>query len=228
MRPVDKGDSPGTFTDYSQALPHLEDRLDIYCSYCERRMPTSLAVEHIAPKSHHPNLLLEWDNFLLACTNCNSVKSDKDIPRQQILWTDEDNTFLAINYSKGGFVRIDKGLNTNLQSRASELIKLVGLNRHKARNWPKPSKRDNRWKQRDEVWEIAEEAKKDFIDAGQTDIGAKCVIRAALGYGFFSVWMTIFEQYEEIRKRLISSFKGTAKDCFDSNGAVIKRPGGVI
>jgi 5-methylcytosine-specific restriction endonuclease McrA len=74
MRPVTRGAAPRAYTAYSQAIGDLEDRLGIYCSYCERRLPVSLAVEHVVPKSLEPTLETCWDNFLLGCTNCNSVK----------------------------------------------------------------------------------------------------------------------------------------------------------
>ena len=56
------------------AAPQLQERLGDYCSYCERQIETHLAVEHIKPKSHDPGLRRAWNNFLLACTNCNSSK----------------------------------------------------------------------------------------------------------------------------------------------------------
>lgn len=85
MRPLDKGAVPRAgdgairFGHYSDAHPHLVERLGDYCSYCERRLPASLAVEHVQPKSHVPELETSWDNFLLACTNCNSVKGSKPV-----------------------------------------------------------------------------------------------------------------------------------------------------
>ena len=83
MRPVSRGAAPRTYSSYGDAIGDLEDRLGIYCSYCERRLPVSLAVEHMAPKSLHPDRELEWKNFLLGCTNCNSVKRDV-VPRLDI------------------------------------------------------------------------------------------------------------------------------------------------
>lgn len=52
------------------------------CAYC--RMKVSLAtgyyhIEHIAPKSLYPQWMYEPLNLCLACPNCNSAKSAKDI-----------------------------------------------------------------------------------------------------------------------------------------------------
>ena len=79
MRPVERGTAPRTYSQYSDAIGDLEERLGTYCSYCERRLPISLAVEHVVPKDLHPELKTEWTNFLLGCTNCNSVKADQPV-----------------------------------------------------------------------------------------------------------------------------------------------------
>lgn len=46
MRPVRRRRSPeaGDFDDYRDAFKHLVSRLGSYCSYCERRVVTQLAV----------------------------------------------------------------------------------------------------------------------------------------------------------------------------------------
>lgn len=51
MRPVERGSAPQAYTKYEDAIGDLEERLGIYCSYCERRLPVSLAVEHVVPKT---------------------------------------------------------------------------------------------------------------------------------------------------------------------------------
>jgi 5-methylcytosine-specific restriction endonuclease McrA len=83
MRPIRRGSSPrqADFTNYREALPDLVGRLGMYCSYCERRIPTQLAVEHIQPKGLPASQALQgrWENFLLACVNCNSIKKDKPV-----------------------------------------------------------------------------------------------------------------------------------------------------
>lgn len=45
--------------------PSLEE-----CCYCERNEGND--DEHIFPKSAYPERAFDWDNFLLACQNCNS------------------------------------------------------------------------------------------------------------------------------------------------------------
>jgi len=52
MRPVHRDESPQAddFDPYRTALAELPSRLGMYCSFCERRIVTQLAVEHIQPK----------------------------------------------------------------------------------------------------------------------------------------------------------------------------------
>ena len=54
------------------------------------------------------------------------------------------------------------------------------------------------------------------------------VINLAKGYGFFSIWMMVFEEEEEVRNCLIQAFPGTSEKCFDKNGKPIRRKGGTL
>lgn len=139
MRPVTRGAAPRIYTAYGQAIGDLEDRMGIYCSYCERRLPTSLAVEHVVPKSLKPAVETSWDNFLLGCTNCNSVNLAQPTNKRDFLWPDIDKTLTAFAYSEGGFVEVSTSLTAPLKRKAAKLIKLVGLDRHEADGHPKPA-----------------------------------------------------------------------------------------
>lgn len=85
MRPVERGAAPREYARYGDAIRDLEEKLGRYCSYCERRLPIGLAVEHVAPKSLHPDRELDWNNFLLGRTNCNSVKDVADVADDDVL-----------------------------------------------------------------------------------------------------------------------------------------------
>jgi uncharacterized protein (TIGR02646 family) len=110
MRPIRRGASPrlGDFSNYRNALPDLVSRLGCYCSYCERLISVQLAVEHIQPKGlpAYQALIGRWDNFLLACVNCNSTKKNKDVVLSDVLLPDRDNTFSAYLYDAGGGVQV--------------------------------------------------------------------------------------------------------------------------
>src|SRR4051794_33999120 len=99
MRPVNKGDPPKdasgnavVFSEYKLARPHLIAVIGEYCSYCGMKLVSGLAVEHVLPKSKHPTLENSWENFLLACPNCNSTKGDEDINIEDYHWPDKHNT----------------------------------------------------------------------------------------------------------------------------------------
>jgi uncharacterized protein (TIGR02646 family) len=133
MRPIRRGASPrqGDFTNYRDALPDLVSRLGMYCSYCERYVPTQLAVEHIQPKGLPAFRALEgrWDNFLLACVNCNSTKKDKLVLLSDILLPDRDNTCSAYHYSEDGKIQASPHLSPQAQQFAQGTLALVGLDR---------------------------------------------------------------------------------------------------
>ena len=228
MRPVDRGFAPRAYAEYGDAIGDLVNRLGRYCSYCERRLPTHLAVEHVAPKSVHPDRELDWDNFLLGCFNCNSVKGRKDVSDDDVVWPDQHNTNLAIEYSSGGFVRVSNRLDGGLSRRARGLIDLVGLDRHGAMGWPSPTARDQRWSQREEVWAAAERCRSDFESLGASDEAIGLVLEAARGYGFFSVWVTVFGGHAAVRRALIEGFPGTARSCFNDEGEAVRRPGAIL
>ncbi|MGK7873382.1 MAG: HNH endonuclease [Xenococcaceae cyanobacterium] len=228
MRPVERGSAPRTYTRYGDALGDLEERLGIYCSYCERRLPVGLAVEHVVPKALNSELETEWTNFLLGCTNCNSVKGKQAVEVEDFLWPDQDNTFLAFGYTEGGFVQLADDMNEEQQAKAQALLNLVGLQRHQAPGWDTPAPRDKRWQQREEIWRMAEKCREKFEILGQADAAKELVLKVVQSYGFFSVWMTIFDAYPDIKRGLIQLFPGTAPTCFDPDGKPLNRPGRII
>lgn len=224
MRPIDRGPAPRAYAAYGDAVGDLAERLGRYCSYCERRLATHLAVEHMAPKSEHRNRRLEWSNFLLGCVNCNSVKGDEDVSDEDVLWPDRNNTLLAIEYSPGGFVRTSGELDDGLRRRAKGLVDLVGLDRHAAGGWPAPTDRDRRWADREEAWAAATRCRSRYESLGHSEEAVGFVLEAARGFGFFSVWMAVFGAHAAVRRALIEGFPGTAHSCFNDEGEAVKRP----
>ena len=235
MRPVDKGEKPySSIKNYEEARPYLKDRLGEMCSYCEMNLDTGLAVEHIQPKSRYPKKECNWDNLLLACPNCNSTKKNTDINNTNIgdyLWPDKDNTFLALKYSEGGFVGVNPFLPKHIRDKAQKLIDLVELNRIILD--VKKKKLDIRWLKRFEILGKAERAKArlaKFEGKGIDDLLRKEMVEAIedMLEGYFSIWMTVFADDADMKRRIIDKFIGTAKDCFDENGNPVPRKGGQI
>ncbi len=226
MRPVDRGPAARQYAKYQDAKQDLVNRLGSYCSYCERRIATLLAVEHIQPKGlpQYEHLETEWTNFLLACVNCNSAKVDQPVEPHQILLPDRDNTFHAFRYLDTGEVQVRNGLNAHLPAMATALLELTALNRCEHLNWDEDVVFSalERLGQRVQAWDQALEARADY-EAGQTS--ARSVAREASGAGFFSIWMAAFEGIPAVRAQLIEIFPNTAADCFDAaTNTITPRP----
>lgn len=101
-------------------------------------------------------------------------------------------------------------MDTASTRRARGLIDLLGLDRHGTAGWPIPAPRDRRWHQREEVWNLAERCRENFEATGESAVARQLVVKVARGYGFFSVWMTVFEDSAEVTQALIEAFPGTA------------------
>lgn len=222
MRPVQRGISPQTtvFSDYADAKRYLVSRLGLYCSYCERRVATNLAVEHIQPKGLPAYSLLAgcWDNFLLGCVNCNSTKKDKDIVLSDVALPDRDNTFAAFEYFADGRIEPSSKLLAGNRLLADRLLSSVGLEKSISSFLDENDKQValDRVAQRIEVWGIAMEVKKDVDDNPGNDAVRRGAVRTAKAEGFFSIWMTVFSLDLDMRNRLIDSFPGTrGSGCFN-------------
>ena len=106
------------YDEYGQARPNLVRRLGDYCSYCEMRVTSGLAVEHIVSKQDDPTRERDWGNFLLACPNCNSTKARKvkrEADTANYLWPHRDRSFHAFDYTAGA-VRVARDLDPATQA----------------------------------------------------------------------------------------------------------------
>jgi 5-methylcytosine-specific restriction endonuclease McrA len=68
------------------ALP-LVDGIGSYCSYCGTILPGLAEVEHCVPKAPYPTYAITWTNFLLACSPCNTEKSNEPPRAEAIGWS---------------------------------------------------------------------------------------------------------------------------------------------
>lgn len=222
MRPVARGASPRTtdFEDYEHAKPELVSRLGPYCSYCERHIVSMLAVEHIQAKdlAAYAHLVGRWDNFLLACVNCNSTKGHKDVQLADHLLPDRDNTFVAYEYLKDGTMGPVIGLAQIASSAAHATWTLVGLDKAVSVILDSNGKQValDRVSQRMQVWAKALVTRQ-LVDGNPGVLAVRqMAIELALATGFFSIWMAAFAHDTDMRQRLIAAFPGTAASgCFD-------------
>jgi hypothetical protein len=222
MRPVKRGVSPQAtdYADYEDAKPFLVSRLGHYCSYCERRVATNLAVEHIQPKGLPAYAALEgsWSNFLLGCVNCNSTKKHKDVVLADNFLPDRDNTFAALDYFADGGIKPSAIVPAGNRVLAARLLSLVGLDKPISLHLDENGKQIalDRVAQRMEAWGIAQ-VTKDDVDANPGNVAVlRCAVRTAVEGGFFSIWMTVFAGNADMRRRLVDAFPGTSgSGCFD-------------
>ena len=157
MRPINKGESPyKKINEYKDALPYLERRIGMYCSYCEFSIPHVPEVEHVVSKSKGGDLT-DWNNLNLGCKYCNIRKKAQTMPenKKNYLWPDEDNTAIAYSYING-IPKVNEELLIKLDStgdylkRARNTYKLVGLG-----NLPMGKDRDRRFGQRNTAYQKA-------------------------------------------------------------------------
>ncbi len=224
MKPVHKGDPPpNALTAYDQAKPLLLSRIGQHCSYCEREgAPQDLHVEHIYPKAPHPALELSWDNFLVACSSCNTYKHHHLGSAQQTdletryLWPHLDNTFRAFKYFADGRVKVDDSLPPDVHRAAAATIEMSGLLKSPAKtvNYDQLGVAYDGFRKRDAAWGMAKATKLDYDSVGDPR-RAPFVARQAAELGHFSIWMEVFSDRPEVRRELIARFKADP-NCFDA------------
>ena len=221
MRPVSKQHKiddaglPLTYRGWRDAKHDLETEIGKYCSYCERPgYRSALDVEHILPKAiaKFEHLSFRWDNFLLACKNCNSIKGSKEYNPDATAMPHKDNLLLTVSISEGGNLSLKDGLLDIEAASTFNFFELTGVNRNPAH--PLHSRNNDRWEARMKTWDIAQNFLKDYKNH---EIRQARVIEMALTSGFWSIWMTVFQDFPEIKAQLIKEFPGTATEAFDEN-----------
>lgn len=225
MRPVDKGSAPAVYARYQEACADLQARLGDYCSYCERRIETHLAVEHVQPKVRRKTMRNLWSNFLLGCVHCNSSKGKKRIALRDYFWPDRDNTLRAFEYRSGGLVHPHTGLIPVERVRARDTIALTGLDKFPGNPGREPTASDRRWLRRLETWQLAEKDRARLV-IHDTAVVRELIIENAIARGMFSIWWTVFAGDVDMRQRLRVAFIGTHGASFDINENPVPRAGG--
>lgn len=234
MRPIERGPIPninGTdkiVSDYKDWRNDLLSRIGNYCCYCNMVLNDSPQVEHVTPKNPRPGQragdLLAWDNMLLACGPCNRAKDNNSNTVTTHYIPDYHNTHLAFDYividhptesKTKACIPIAKTNNVN-SDKAKATILLCKLDSLKV------NKRatDLRWKYRFEAWHSANTIWRVAWDSWGTTTPANFVpllIDAAKSKGFFSIWFEAFNDVPTIKRTLITAFKGTHEESFDSS-----------
>ena len=227
MRPIEKK-QPGEVVQYTDSrgnvIEHVvqadydkygETKLPLvgnigrYCSYCEGlREVDALEVEHCTARRNGGSETA-WNNFLLSCKVCNTVKSVSDFG-EDIHWPHLNNTYLDFVYDETGRVKVNPVLSGLSATRARNLYNLVRL----GRDDQDASPMDYRLRRRYETWKKAVDAKAKY-EAGKWSVDD--ILSKAKDTGHWSVWFTVFAGIDAILSRLISDFSGTCASCFDAD-----------
>ncbi|WP_410005396.1 HNH endonuclease signature motif containing protein [Aequorivita nionensis] len=221
MRAVNKGNSPRTYTRYQDARNDLGGRIDWHCSYCEMAITNMIEVEHIVPRDNG-GAPLDWENFLLSCKYCNTVKGARNPSRTGYIWPDRDNSDLAFDYSEAGGITAKP---TPVRTEALATIELMGLDRNPGMP-NEPTKADSRWIFRLQSWQIAKYSFENWQDSPSPQM-ANQIALTAKGMGFYSIWVKVFENEPEVLEQLRSEIIGTHY-VIDSHNNRIPRPSGII
>jgi uncharacterized protein (TIGR02646 family) len=219
MRPINKSNRldingyPLEFKEYRDAKPDLVKELGDFCCYCGIQVSEmDLHVEHIMAKDKNPTLENRWDNFLLACSMCNSIKSNKGVI--DTFMPHKNNLLYFVNILQAGVIEIKENISEDDKRKTQNFIDLVGLDREPSH--PKLTPKDKRWRYRLEAYNIAERHLIKYEKTPpQTDI--ETIIDLAKNSGFFSIWFTVFDKFKEVKQVLINAFPNTDLASFDAS-----------
>jgi len=184
-----------------------------------------LNVDHVRPKGlkdaqgklRYEHLIYRWDNFLLACVNCNSIKSKKDFTDDGPFLPHTHNLLFHVELGPNGVPRprrSDKAAN-----KAKAFLELVGLDRHPGH--PRHTPADDRWADRMRVAEIAQRQLKHYASQkGVPRLGT--ILDLAGSNGYFDIWFSVFAEFPEVRRALVEGstrqglnvFPGTRRAAF--------------
>ncbi|OLE53726.1 MAG: hypothetical protein AUG51_11695 [Acidobacteria bacterium 13_1_20CM_3_53_8] len=119
---------------YGYSRYDLIVNLDEVCSYCGMPIRDDAHVEHIKPKSYFPAFMLLWNNFLIACRDCNDRKSNKpsggtNDTDADYIWPHTTLEDYMIRYTLSAFhqSKIDKNDKTPNVIDSLDTVFLVGL-----------------------------------------------------------------------------------------------------
>lgn len=224
MRTVEKGIAPNVYQKYGDAKHDLAGRIGYYCSYCEMSVHNMLEVEHVHPRDNG-GADLDWDNFLLSCKYCNTIKSSRNLNRIGYLWPDQDNTDLAFEYNSANEVSVKTGLTGTLAQAAENTIHLMGLDRLPEHAALTPA--DTRWRSRQEAWNKANQSLNNWRRAPIPEMAAQIALSALESH--YSVWMTVFEGIPDVLAAIDLEYErfGLFKDR-DAAGLRVIRTNGQI
>ncbi|MEA2018030.1 MAG: hypothetical protein U9N59_06245 [Campylobacterota bacterium] len=158
------------------------------------------------------DLKLEWNNFLLACKTCNTIKNDKDI--DECIFPDTDNTAYAYKYTQTK-VTTNPNMTKEEQILSQNSLDLIDINRQK-----NTKNRDDDRVIRSQEWNKAILSLQRYLKRPDKLMAEQIGVSPD---GFISSWLEIFKDYPEVKEEIIKNTKGTALECYDERFDPIKK-----
>jgi len=237
---INEAGNPLEIDPWSDAKQELILEIGTFCSFCEKyNSRSALHVEHIKGRNCrdandrliYDQLKYRWDNFLLACVNCNSVKGSKDILSLNPFMPHENNLMHFLEVVAGGIIRMKDGVAGLELNRTQAFLDLIGLDRIPGHHMY--SDKDDRWDSRLKVFDIASRQRQKYTAVNRiTDI--ETIIDLAKTNGFFSVWYYVFQGVNDVIDALINGtiiqgvlvipFPGIHATSFDASNGNLTLP----
>jgi hypothetical protein len=187
------------------------------------KVMNSIEVEHILPRNRGGEVL-DWNNFLLSCKYCNTIKNDHNDNLSDYLWPDIDNTDLAFSYSETKEIKPKHSISHALKTLTKNSIKLMGLDRLPGGE-NSPTESDTRWRSRQMTWNLARLSYNDWKEAPILQM-AKQIAKTSLN-GHYSIWISVFKNEQIVLEEidnlyfdigLYKMFSQTAERKIRTNG----------
>lgn len=153
-----------------------------------------IEVEHIVPLDNGGDEL-NWENFLLSCKYCNTVKKARNIDRVGYLWPDRDNTDLVFNYSETNIIEPVSTLTAQLTNFANATIDLMGLDRVPG-GVNEPTEADTRWVIRQQAWDKAKKSYNNWVKLPNPVLAHQIGITSLDGN--YSIWCEVFKNEPDV------------------------------
>lgn len=129
-------DDPSSPLDKAQVRQSLGEMQGTLCAYCESEVYSGGHIEHFRRKNqlHHPELTFAWDNLFLSCGSTVTCGHFKDRPGRgrhydprDLIKPDQDDPDTFFYFFSSGEIRLRHGLSPSDKRRATETIRVFGL-----------------------------------------------------------------------------------------------------
>ena len=120
-------------------------------------------------------------------------------------------------------VSVNQALQSVAQAKAQQTLELTGLNKTGVNS----TITDRRWMNRRDTWNLAQRSKQNLLKNNTPEMREQ-IVDTALARGFWSIWMTVFQDDVDMLNRFIHEFPGTCCQCFNQQGQAVYRQGGTL